>query len=511
MLETLRSGQRWITALLVGAVGLVFVLFLGLQGPLTASQASAVVSVGRYYFGPREFERARTRRETALQEQLGEQYDARALSDTVDQLTARELVDRALLALEAEELGLSVSRQEIERLVLDDPGFRDESGRFDLEAFESWTQYEYGSQSAFIEERRLAVLSYKMVQLLHGQPQVSPAEAKDAVARDLEEVQIAFVSFGGGGEAAAAEELELELEVVKRALEERAEDLHALYEERSGVYNVPEKIRARQILFAVDSGADEAARAAVQAEALEALKALREGADFEALASQRSDDPGSKSKGGDLGFFARGQMMPAFDEAAFALQEPGQLSELVGSSYGFHVIRLEERQAPVSRSYDEVSEELAREILTREAAKARAREKADAIAAALRGGKSLEEAARDSELPIDRSGWLRRRPDGYVPGLGAAQDVLAAAFAVAVGRSLPRVFEVGERLALIQVLDRKSASPEEIESRIEARRQQLLAEKREERSSAWLEARREQLIEANALQVDLQSLGRAPN
>jgi peptidyl-prolyl cis-trans isomerase D len=201
-------------------------------------------------------------------------------------------------------------------------------------------------------------------------------------------------------------------------------------------------------------------------------------------------------------------MVPAFDEAAFGLQEPGQLSELVRTPFGLHVIRLEERQAPVSRSYDEVSEELAREILTREAATARAREKADSVAAAVRSGKSLEDAAREAELQIDRSGWLRRRPDGYVPGLGAAQEVLAAAFAADVGHSLPRVFEVGDRLALIQVLDRKSGSPEQIESQIEARRQQLLAEKRDTRSSAWLEARRAQLIEANALQVDLQSLGR---
>jgi hypothetical protein len=157
-----------------------------------------------------------------------------------------------------------------------------------------------------------------------------------------------------------------------------------------------------------------------------------------------------------------------------------------------------------------VSEELARELLASESAMARAREQADAVVAAVRGGKSLEEAAREADLPIDRSGWLRRRPDGYVPGLGAAQDVLAAAFAADVGRSLPRVFEVGDRLALIQVIDRKSGSPEEIESRLEARRQQLLDEKRDARSNAWLEARREELIQADALQVDLQSLGRAP-
>jgi len=507
MLDSLRGGQRWIVTVIIGGIALIFVLFLGLQGPLRGgSSAGSVVTVGPYQFGLREFERARARRERALQEQLGDQFDARQLGDTLDQMTARELVDRALLALEARDLGLSVSRQEIERLVLADPGLRDESGHFDVKRFEEWAQYEYGSQTAFIEERRLALLSFKMIELLNEQPHVSPGEARDAVRRDLEEVQIAFVAIGGDEKSDAKPDDE----AVKRALAERGEALHALYEERSGLYNVPEKIRARHILFAVPAGADEAAVEKVKTEAEQALAGLRAGADFAALASQRSDDPGSKSQGGDLGFFGRGQMVPPFDEAAFALQEPGQLSDLVRTTYGFHIIRLEERQPATSRSYDEVSEELARDLLTREAAKARAHEQVDKLVAAIQGGKSLQDAAREAEVPIQRSGWLRRRADGYVPGLGAAQDLLAAAFMIEPGRSLPRVFEVGDRLALLQVLDRKPASPEQIEAQLDAREKQLLEEKRDTRTSAWIDRRRSELIESGELHVALENLGRAP-
>jgi peptidyl-prolyl cis-trans isomerase D len=506
MLDALRSGYRWITTLVIGAVGLVFVLFLGLQGPLTMTQTAAVVAVGPYQFGFREFERARARREAMLQEQLGEQYDARALADTVDQITSRELVDRALLALEAQDLGLSVSKQEIERLVLADPSFRDEGGRFSVDDFEGWARHEYGSQTAFIEDRRLALLSFKMLELLHTQPQVSDAEAREAVRRDLEEVQIAFVSIGGSAaeDAPAPDEA-----AVKRALEERAEALRALYEERSGVYNVPEKVRARHVLFALPSEADDAAVEALRKEAEAALASLRAGGDFAALASARSDDPGSKTNGGDLGFFPRGQMVPPFEEAAFALQQPGDLSEVVQTGFGFHIIRLEERQPAVSRSYDEVSEELARELLVGEAAKARAREQAEALAAAVRGGKSLEAAAREAGLTLERSGGLRRRPDGYVPGLGPAQDLLAAAFVAEAGTSLPRVFEVGERLALVQVLERKPADAEQVEAQLAMRREQLLNEKRDARTGAWLDRRRDQLIESGELQVALENLGRS--
>src|SRR5262249_1946558 len=94
------------------------------------------------------------------------------------------------------------------------------------------------------------------------------------------------------------------------------------------------------------------------------------------------------------------------------------------------------------------------------------------------------------------------------PGLGPAQDLLAAAFMVEPGHTLPRVFEVGDRIALLQVLDRKPASPEQVEAQLDARTQQLLAEKRDARTSAWLDRRRSELIESGELHVALENLGR---
>jgi hypothetical protein len=158
-----------------------------------------------------------------------------------------------------------------------------------------------------------------------------------------------------------------------------------------------------------------------------------------------------------------------------------------------------------------VREELAKELLTQEFVKARTREKADALSAAIAGGKSLEDAARDAGLTLERSGWLRRRPDGFVPGLGPSQDLLAAVFTAAPGTSLPKVFESGEKLALVQVLERKTASAEQMESLIEPRREQLLEQKRDDRTSAWLDHRRKQRIESGELQVALEKLGRAPS
>lgn len=503
MLRMIRGGQRWLTALFVVGVGGVFVFFLGLQGPLSAGSRSTIARVGPYDFGIREFERSRQRRAQDLQQRFGEQFDAEALADTLDQMAVRQLVDQALLALEAEQLGLSVGKREIEQIVLADPGFRDESGRFDRKNFEEYVDYAFGSQASFIEDRRMALLSHKMIRLLNTQPRISEGEARAAARQRLEEVQLAFVILGGElADVAAVEAADVEV-----ALAERADEVRALYDERSAEFNVPERVRARHILLAIPSEADEAQLAAIRQRAEAALVRAQAGEDFAELATELSEDMGTKRSGGDLGFFERGQMVGPFEEAAFAL-EVGSHSELVQSTFGFHIIKVEEKRAAVHQPFDAVSDELARELLVREVTRRQAREVAEALSAAVRDGQSLEEAARGRELNLERSGFLARRPDGFVPGLGPAPELLAAAFAMEPGESSSHIFEAGDQLALVQLLERKEPDPIEIESQVEALRNSLLDEKRITRADAWLNFRREVLVADGQLQVDLDALER---
>ena len=343
-----------------------------------------------------------------------------------------------------------------------------------------------------------------MLRLLNDQPQVSDGEAREAIERELEELKIAFVALDT---ATPSEDVEIDEADAQAALGSRQEDLRALYEEQDAVYNVKEQVRARHVLRTVGKDADEAEVERVRGEVEAALLRIQEGEEFAEVATEVSQDPGSAAQGGDLGFFGRGQMVPAFEEAAFALQ-PGEMTDLVRTDYGFHIIRLEERKEAVERPFEEVQEELARELLRREAGNEQAAAEANALAAAIREGASLEDAARAAELDIVRSGWLTRRPDGYIPGLGPASDLLARAFAMPVGESSPEVFEVGTRLALVQVMERSEPEEAEIEPRIEPTRERLLLAKRNARSAGWINDRRQQLIEAGQLTVNLDVLGR---
>lgn len=128
-----------------------------------------------------------------------------------------------------------------------------------------------------------------------------------------------------------------------------------------------DQVHVRHILLPACACVDDKGRA--QAEAV--LARLKAGEDFAALAAELSIDKSNAAKGGDLGFFARGRMVKEFEDAAFALTEPGQLSDLVETRFGYHIIRFEARRDAGQRSFDEVREELEASIAARLKNKAR--------------------------------------------------------------------------------------------------------------------------------------------
>ncbi|OAG27443.1 peptidylprolyl isomerase [Thermodesulfatator autotrophicus] len=155
----------------------------------------------------------------------------------------------------------------------------------------------------------------------------------------------------------------LEKEVLAKIKQQvTEEELKKYYEKNKAKFQEPEKVRARHILIEVSQNAS---KEEVQ-KALEKAKKIRErllkGEDFAKLAKKYSDDPGTKDKGGDLGFFTRGQMIKEFEEAAFSLK-PGEISEPVRSPFGFHIIKVEEKKMSKEKPFEEVKEKVKEEYL----------------------------------------------------------------------------------------------------------------------------------------------------
>lgn len=166
-----------------------------------------------------------------------------------------------------------------------------------------------------------------------------------------------------------------EIEVGHALSDAQAEALaRSIYRARPERFKQGERVQVRHILIA---GVVPESRAQAQ----QLLEELKAGADFAAAARERSADKASGAKGGDLGLFEAGKMVPEFDSAAFALAKPGDLSEVVESKFGYHILQLQQRVPAGQKPFDEVREELMREVRADALHKARVAE-ADRI----RGG-----------------------------------------------------------------------------------------------------------------------------
>jgi peptidyl-prolyl cis-trans isomerase C len=129
------------------------------------------------------------------------------------------------------------------------------------------------------------------------------------------------------------------------------------YKDHTETFKTPEMIRARHILIKVETSATDEEKKNAKSKAEEVLAKIKKGEDFSKLASEVSDDPGTKDKGGDLDFFSKGSMVPAFEEVAFSLK-PGEISGIIETEYGYHLIKMEEKKDAHIEPYENIKDKV---------------------------------------------------------------------------------------------------------------------------------------------------------
>jgi peptidyl-prolyl cis-trans isomerase SurA len=296
--------------------------------------------------------------------------------------------------------------------------------------------------------------------------QVRDEEVAAMVAQDLANVQDRFPSEDAFREALAASGMTLEgyrqtllvqyrdRAMVQRFLQMRLgagarphvsdEEVRAFFATQAGELGPrPTTVSFQQVV--IEPRATEAARAAARETAAEVLRELREGASFEVLARRYSMDPGSREQGGELGWFRPGGMVRRFEDAVYSMR-PGQVSGIVETEFGFHIIRLDrvrgtERQARHILIIPEVDE----------AAMESARQRAEAVLAAARAGTTMPELARQHGVPgenlVAEQVPLDRLPEAYAAAVADAQRGDLVGPFVTTGRQ-------GERWVVLRVTER---------------------------------------------------------
>ena len=248
------------------------------------------------------------------------------------------------------------------------------------------------------------------------------------------------------------------------------QDLQAYYDQHRDEYRVPEQVNVSHILIktplpAPGAKEDEKAIADARAKAEGVLKELKAGGDFAKLAEKYSDDPGSAKSGGDLGWIGRGRTVPEFEKAAFSLGK-GQTSDLVKSSYGFHIIRVEDKQEAHLKTLAEVKSEIEEKVKQQKTARS-TETAANALLSQARTDGFDKAAAAKGQAAVTTE--LFSRTD-HLPGLAANPQFMEAVFNEA-DKAPPDMVPVPQGYVVFQLLAIKPpATPTfgEIRSRVES-------------------------------------------
>ncbi len=265
------------------------------------------------------------------------------------------------------------------------------------------------------------------------------------------------------------------------------EDLQRYYNEHRDQFRVQDEVNVRHILVKMpppgpDGKEDPKAVAAAKAKAEDLLKQIKGGADFAALAKKVSDDPGSKDNGGSLGWIQKGRTVKEFEQAAFGLDK-GQTSGVVQSSFGFHIIRVDDKRNAHQQTLDEVKAQI-EPLVKRQKAQRDAEQLANKIETQGRTS-TLEQAAAANGFSVTSTESFKRTD--VLPGIGPAPDVMERLFTAGV-KSAPAVAPIPQGFVVYQVTDIKPAATptfEQIKAQVESdfkreRATSVLAQKAQE-------------------------------
>jgi peptidyl-prolyl cis-trans isomerase D len=267
------------------------------------------------------------------------------------------------------------------------------------------------------------------------------------------------------------------------------DELQAYYNQHRDQYRTPEQVKVSHILIKTplpgpDGKVDDKGVAEAQHRAEDLLKQLKGGAKFEDLAKKYSEDPGSAKEGGSLGWVGKGRTVAEFEKAAFSLPK-GQMSDLVKSSYGFHIIRVDDKQAAHMKTLDEVKGEIEPVLKQQKTQQIAQKQAEDLLQQAKAQG--LEAASAAKGVAVVTSDFFSRRD--LLPGLGPAPQFMDAVFSAAE-KSPAEVAATSQGFAVFQLLAVKPPSTptfEELQTRVEGefkneRSNILLAQKTQELS-----------------------------
>ena len=509
MLERIREGSQGPWAMAIIALIVLSFVFAGVGSYLTSPGTSAVATVNGEEISAQELDRAYQNQRAQMESQFGEsvaqlfsseEYLANFRRNALDRLIAEKLIQQ-----QATELGLRVSDEQIRETIVQMPEFQF-GGQFDNERFQTILRQNGFSPTDFRNYLRIQMTQNQLAAALTTSAFSldSEVELANTLQRQTRDAKYAVVSADAFADSVEVSEedidafynnnipsfdteekvklayVKLSVEDLKSRVSVDEDAVRTYYENNLASYGKEEERRVSHIL--IESGDDvDAARAEI-----EALRAqLDDGADFATLASENSDDTFSAENGGDLDFITPEMMDAAFDEAAFSLESVGDISDIVETDFGFHIIKLTDINEAQTKSFEEVAGDI-RDSLLYDQAMEKYFELQNTLAEiAFEVPDTLEDAANAVNLPVQETAMFSRTS---VPESVNSPAVLEVAFSPELidERVNSDIIELDdENIVAVRVIEhepQRTQSLDEVKESIEA---SVKATKAQEAAEAW--------------------------
>lgn len=483
MLQVIRdNAQGFFAWLIVGAVVVTLGLF-GLSSYFDDTQEGFQAAlVNGEKVTVYEYQIAYNNERNRMAQMFGDNFDPDMFDTQIKNSALDRVIDNALLIQTATEAGMFVSDDQLAQRVQAIGAFH-EDGQFSKAIYEQQLAQAGESPAGFEFRIRRGLIADQLVNGIIGSSFATQDEISLTYKLREQEREIAYITFplakfkdkvtvtdeeieahyNNNKNNYMTEEqvklryLELSVDDLMSEVEVEDSELQDFYEEQKERYVTPEERRARHIL--VEFGDDEG-KAKEKAESI--LAKAKGGEDFETLAKENSDDIGSKSEGGDLGFFGKGVMDENFEDATFAMNA-GDISDVVRSQFGFHIIKLEEIKASAGKTFEEVKSEIESELKRTNAEKLYFDRSERLANLAYENPDNLEVAATELELKVKTGPYISRRGGA---GIFNNRKLLDAAFSddVLQENLNSEAIEIGNnKMVVVRLDDHKSAEPRPLE------------------------------------------------
>ena len=486
MFDAVRNNKRLVQVFLA-LITLPFAFF-GVESYVrSVGTGDDVAKIGDITITQQQFQQAMREQQDRLRSQMAGQFDPKMLDNPeARKAIIDDLVDQRLLLLEANKKGMTVSDQAIRQTVASIDAFKAD-GKFSVERYEAALRAQGMSPAGFEAQLRQDMTLQQLAGVI-GQSVVTSRTVSDRILalqsekREVMEHRIALdgyldkVKLEAGAvkkfydenskqfelpEQAKVEYVELSMEAIGAQLAITEAEIKAWYDSHKESFQQPEERRASHILI----GSEKLGKDKAKAKADEVFKSVQKTpASFAELAKKNSDDPGSAAKGGDLGFFGRGMMVKPFEDASFKLKD-GEISGVVESDFGFHIIKLTGIHAAKEKPLSEVKAEIEAELKKTASARKFAEAAETFSNTVYEQSDSLKPAADKFKLTVKQSNWIGRQANPANGALGNAK-ILAALFSedsIKTKRNTESVEIAPNTLVAARIVEYKPASLQPVE------------------------------------------------